>query len=122
MKYSIVSMSRTGIGNEEFVKALAVGTELTLIREPNNRYDGNAVMVFVGSRHIGYIPANQNKVLAQHIDHVGEEQTVTRAVMTAHDSAAERSERAKAVTAKFIRSPNSHYPMAEVRPRLGALS
>lgn len=32
---------------------------MKLQREPNNKYDPNAIKVIIGTKHVGYIPATQ---------------------------------------------------------------
>lgn len=96
--YSIVAINHAKA--EEFVKTLVSGVVATLVREPENPFDCNAVAVWVEGRRIGYIPKKQNTVLAQFIDQSG----------MAMDSVAG----AKGLPGKFIRSPNSGYPMVEV--------
>jgi len=44
---------------------------VTLVREPNNRYDPNAVAVFVRSRRVGYISASYAAVIAPAVDYWG---------------------------------------------------
>lgn len=103
--YSIVAMNK--IGTEEIVKALPVGTPVTLVREPHNVHDRNAVAVWADGRRIGYIPMKQNLVLAQFID-----QHPTRNM--AMDSMTGARADVHAIDAKFVRSPNSGYPQVEV--------
>lgn len=100
--YSIVGMNY--IKTEGIVAALAVGAPVVLIREPTNAFDPNAVAVWVNNQRVGYISKKQNAVLAQFID-----QQPLRSL--AMDSNAEP---VRAVDAKFVRSPNSGYPMVEV--------
>jgi HIRAN domain len=45
--------------------ALRKGTRLTIKREPNNPADQNAVAVFLGDQHLGYVPRADNVELAQ---------------------------------------------------------
>jgi len=47
---------------------LKVGTELRLVREDENPYDKNAVAIFYGETHIGYIPKHGSDVLAKFLD------------------------------------------------------
>jgi len=55
------------------IKRLAIGDSLYLKREPGNPYDSNAVMVFAQDEnedrvHIGYVPKDDNPVIAQMLD------------------------------------------------------
>ena len=100
--YSIVGIEHTGC--EAVVKALQPGTELLLVREPTNQFDPMAVAVYVDRRRIGYIPRKQNKVLAQFIDQQGRTETIAQDSATLH----------RTLPAKFVRSPNSGFPMVEV--------
>lgn len=42
--------------------------ELSLIREPDNPHDSNAIRVLVNGKPVGHIPANLAKPLAKRID------------------------------------------------------
>lgn len=44
-------------------KELAVGTELSLKIEPDNRFDPHAVEVYYGQTKLGYLPADKNKII-----------------------------------------------------------
>lgn len=105
--YSIVGMNHTK--SEEFIASLAGGETAVLIREPQNKFDANAVAVWISGRRVGYIPKAQNKVLADFIDKAGAD--YDRNALMAMD---QNPDTARAVSAKFIRSPNSHYPMVEL--------
>jgi len=47
---------------------LAVGTELKLVREPDNPYDADAIAVYFGKHQLGYLPAVENAVMARMMD------------------------------------------------------
>lgn len=49
----------------EVWKQLQIGDLLTLIPEPDNRYDENAVIVAYGTKKLGYLPRSQNKAIAK---------------------------------------------------------
>ncbi len=68
--YSIVASNHID-GAAEFIKTLAPGQPVVLVREPSNEHDRNAVAVWIAGRKVGYIPMKQNVVLAQFIDHAG---------------------------------------------------
>lgn len=53
---------------EEIFDLLKIGKKIRLIREADNKYDHNAVMVFFGDTHIGYIPRQLNSALAKLLD------------------------------------------------------
>ena len=44
-----------GTDRQEILKRCEEGDELELIREPNNRYDSNAVAVYAGDEQVGYL-------------------------------------------------------------------
>lgn len=110
--YSIVGMNY--IKTEDVVAALAVGTAVTLVREPQNEHDKNAVAVWVNRQKIGFIPKKHNMVLAQFIDQKGEflpDAEPSIAAVMAMDSIPVG---VRSIPARFVRSPNSGYPMVEV--------
>lgn len=47
---------------------LAAGSPLTLVREPDNPYDGRAVRVEWSGRKLGYVPHVENTAVAQLMD------------------------------------------------------
>ena len=105
--YSIVGMNFAK--SEAIVAALKPGAELTLIREPSNPFDPLAIAVYdAEGRKLGFIPKKQNTALAQFIDQVGTELPVPGLAL---DSSIGLQ---RAVPGKFVRSPNSGYPMVEV--------
>lgn len=54
---------------------------LTLKPEPTNKYDPNAVQVFKGEIHIGYVPREFSSMVA---DHLAQGNTFEAKVMTVH--------------------------------------
>lgn len=64
--YSIVGTKFAN--SENFVLSLKPGVELALIREPDNKFDKNAIAVYCGERKIGYLPAKQNSGIAMAMD------------------------------------------------------
>lgn len=44
------------------------GVPLSLVREPKNRYDSNAIAIYYELTKIGYIPAAQNTILTNLLD------------------------------------------------------
>ncbi len=111
-RYSIVGTQFTGIP-ESFIAQLAPGTPALLVREPTNQYDPNAVAVWVEGKRIGYIPKKQNAGIAKRIDEIGSSvPPPSPTVGIATDSAGPGS---RSIPAKFVRSPNSGFPMVEVQ-------
>ena len=47
---------------------LQIGTKLHLVREDENAYDHDAVAIFYGDTHIGYVPSSKNEKLATMLD------------------------------------------------------
>lgn len=47
---------------------LQIGTPLHLVREDENAYDHDAVAIFYGDTHIGYVPGSKNEQLATLLD------------------------------------------------------
>jgi hypothetical protein len=96
---------------EQFVADLKAGTPVLLVRQPDNPKDANAIAIYVEGKRIGYVPRNQNKVLAQFIDQQGDEVNVATGI--AQDGAL-TSVVQRGIPATFVRSPNSGFPMVEV--------
>lgn len=69
MKYSIVGQKHKGL--DPYLPGIEAGSLVTLKREPDNRYDKNAVAVYIGGKHVGYIPKAENAELARMIDQTG---------------------------------------------------
>ena len=51
---------------------MQVGDVLTLVREPHNAYDGNAVRVEWRTHKLGYVPRTDNRAVAHHMDRGGQ--------------------------------------------------
>ncbi len=68
---------------------LSVGDRLDLVREPDNRYDANAVRVEWRGRMLGYVPRRQNAALAWAMDR-GEPVTARIARLRKHRNPQER--------------------------------
>ena len=47
---------------------IRVGDRLTLIREPDNRHDRNAIRVEWNGHKLGYVPRAENRAVAQALD------------------------------------------------------
>lgn len=67
--YTLVGMKYRG--TEAMVASLSHGAALTLRREPNNQYDVNAVAVYFGPHHVGYIKGTEAARLAPDMDRAG---------------------------------------------------
>ena len=50
---------------------MKVGDALTLVREPDNAHDSNAVRVEWRGHKLGYVPRRENHSVAQHMDRGG---------------------------------------------------
>jgi hypothetical protein len=107
--YSIVATNYCGPRAEAIVKALTPGADLTLVREPDNKFDKNAVAVYAGAERIGYIPKAKNVVLAQFMDQ-HEEKNIQ---VMAQDETFSLIKR-RTIAGKFAPSPNSSFPQVEV--------
>lgn len=46
---------------------LELPTEVTLVPEPDNKYDANAIKVTKAGLDLGYVPADQTKLIHQHL-------------------------------------------------------
>lgn len=66
--YNIVGNRFRGAAEQLAFNHLTDGDELTLVREPDNQYDSNAIKVMQGDLHLGYIPKTQNEELAAQMD------------------------------------------------------
>jgi hypothetical protein len=57
-------------GRQKTIKKLSIGDEVSLIREPNNEHDFNAIQIFAKNREsIGYIHRDLSEKIAPIIDH-----------------------------------------------------
>lgn len=108
-RYSIVGQKFRGIDDPYLVGTLP-GEPVTLVREPGNQYDPNAVQVWIAGRHVGYLSKKENVEIAARIDAEG----FTKRPALAQDGWGVEEFPNKAISAKFARSPNSGYPMVEV--------
>lgn len=53
---------------KEIIYALEVGDTLTLERDPENAYDSNAIKVLKDDVFIGFVPKDDNSLLAKAMD------------------------------------------------------
>ena len=68
MKTLVALVGMKHRGTEEIVKALPQGEPLTLVREPGNPHDPNAIQVWAQGHHVGYVKATQARALAMAMD------------------------------------------------------
>ncbi|OFX05674.1 MAG: hypothetical protein A3E78_03255 [Alphaproteobacteria bacterium RIFCSPHIGHO2_12_FULL_63_12] len=102
---------------EAVVAELKAGAAVTLVREPDNKYDAFAVMVWVDGVHVGYIPKSHNKPLAAKIDAGGKKWSPPPVPGVAKDGVMAKDAALPvhmALDAKFVRSPNSGYPQVDI--------
>ena len=113
-QYPIVAQTKLGL--DSHLVGILPGTPVILVRQPENRYDENAVMVLIDDKHVGYIQRAQNTALAYHIDWKGRDyqQFVARVDAKPGDKVEGDLVVRKAIEGKFCRSPNSAYPMVEI--------
>lgn len=109
-RYALVGMKHRG--TEQLVADLPPDAPLTLVREPDNKYDRNAIQVWANGRHVGFISKDQNAVLAQFIDAMGK----TTAIM-GFDAGGGNAEsaRGKSVDARLHKGNNT-WPLVEIAP------
>lgn len=105
MRYSIVGQKHLDL--DPYLQGILHGTPAVLVRDPENKVDPRAIMVWIDGKHVGYIPMKTNKTLTEMIDETGWEWGV---------AIGEIKLVRKATNATFVRSPNSGYPMVEVPP------
>lgn len=101
MRLSIVGQKHLGV--DPYNVDVLPGAAVTLIREPKNAYDVNAIQVWIDGKHVGYIPKNKNAELARVMDE--------RARLTV---GCDEARKKVTMDAKFVRSANSAYPQVEV--------
>lgn len=77
-------------GARELLDRADAGTQLTLKREPDNKYDKNAVQVWLGEHNVGYLPRTHSYLVAPRLDS------------------------GMAFDSKLSFSRNSHYPMIDM--------
>ncbi|MCQ2227352.1 MAG: HIRAN domain-containing protein [Bacteroidales bacterium] len=52
----------------EVMDQMKVGDMLRLVRDEDNNYDKNAVAIFFGDTHIGYVPRCETEAFCQFLD------------------------------------------------------
>ena len=73
MHTNLVGASFRSKDEQHIVRSLSIGDELRLVRDPTNGFDPNAIRVYYDaptgeSYHIGFIPKEDNRDLAQKLD------------------------------------------------------
>jgi hypothetical protein len=112
-QFSIVGQKHRGL--DPYLAGTLPGVPVTLVRDPKNKYDPNAVMVWIDGKHVGYIPSKTNAALAAFMDSRPKVGVPPLALdeKISPEAREEISGRAM-LSATFIRSPNSGYPMCEI--------
>lgn len=105
MKKTLSIVGQKFRGLDPYLAGTETGVECTLVREPDNKFDKNAIQVWIGGQHVGYLPSKQNADVAAFIDRLG-------FVFSPPGMAADAMPN-KAIKATFRRSPNSGFPQAE---------
>jgi hypothetical protein len=57
--------------------SLTIGDEVSLLAEPDNKYDPNAVQVLVDDVHVGYVARINNYEIADYLNDGGDDYTAT---------------------------------------------
>jgi hypothetical protein len=65
---TIVGTKFRGAKAVTLLGTLPKGLRLRLRREPDNEFDSNAIAVYYGDQHLGYVPRTDNAALAQALD------------------------------------------------------
>jgi HIRAN domain len=109
--YSIVGQKHRGF--DPYLTGTLPGTPVVLVREPGNKFDPNAVMVWIDGKHVGYIPSKDAAALAPFIDQTGTpwQEPVK---MAADGVTGQIVSHPRTISAVFVRSRNSAYPQVEV--------
>lgn len=110
--YSIVGQKHCGL--DPYLAGTLPGTDVVLIREPDNKFDPNAVMVWIDGQHVGYVPSKDAVALTQFIEQNGSELPIQRAVTDDAGESKIVTTIFRAIEGKFARSPNSSYPQVEI--------
>ena len=100
-------------GTGALVAELPPDEPLTLVREPGNKYDANAVQVWGRGRLLGYISMEQNAVLAKFIDQNGKNWSAPSPVLAMDAPIPSSVEVFRAVDARLHKGSNT-WPLVEV--------
>jgi hypothetical protein len=110
--YSIVGQKHLNL--DPYLTGIVAGVDAVLVREPTNKFDPNAVQVWIGGNHVGYVPAKDARVLAPFIDQTGKSWVEQVAMLGIAVDANAPASSVRSIPAKFVRSPNSAYPQVQV--------
>jgi hypothetical protein len=81
----VTKQNTDGTDRQALIKALSLGEELRLVREPSNLYDRYAVAVLRASgEQLGYVPAGDRR-LADHIDMGGSVSAKVVKILRGHE-------------------------------------
>lgn len=105
-RYAIVGMKHVGKEAVETVRLVPHHHPVTLVREPTNRFDRNAVQVWIDGKRVGYISKDQNAVLSTFIEHFGD-------AFTPPGGMAMDAQPTKSVRARMHKG-NNEYPLVEI--------
>jgi len=70
-KAEFLNCNLAGFGHTEgylVLDQMKPGDRLTMMREDENKYDHEAIALFYGDQHVGYIPKQLNSQLAMFLD------------------------------------------------------
>jgi hypothetical protein len=113
--YALVGMKFRNA--EAFVAKLTPDVPLMLVREPDNKFDRNAVQVWAKDgdawRHVAYISKDQNAVLSRFIDQQGKAWAEPQPILAMDAPAPETFKVQQAVDARLHAGRNT-YPLCEV--------
>jgi hypothetical protein len=113
MNYSIVATNHCGPEAEALIKELKPGEEITLVREPDNRFDKNAVQVWARGIRVGYLPKATNQKIAMAMDQKPPNQVLPQRV-ECQKPMAESVDLVRGMKGKFALSPNSAFPQVHI--------
>lgn len=71
MQFNLAGLSFRPASAKKVFGELEPGDEVDLIREPDNRYDHNAIQIYFRGEHIGYVAAVTAITLAPILDERG---------------------------------------------------
>lgn len=111
-RISIVGQKFRGL--DTYLTGFAAGSLAYLVRERDNRYDANAVQVWVDGKHVGYLPKANNAALATYLDRLPARESSP----LANDERLDEKDRGRiaglpTLVVKFSRSANQAYPQIE---------
>ena len=111
-RYAIVGMKNYKDA-QSLIDAAPPDEPITLVREPSNPHDPNAVAVWIRGQKVGFVPRTQNSVLARFIDAMGKPWTEPVPVM-ALDAPMPKSVTVYQSVDARLHKGNNTYPLVEV--------